>query len=153
MVDSSSIGAVSDSPSRCFCSHERAGFQTKSQENSYFFSTENDLSGHVVGFDHDAGMYAPFSDRVDPHVSQESERRPVTHCQAVSETAGSYGSCFQHGTSWPAVHDTPTVVAQDQWVLPEGKHALHDQGHAAMPTCLRHVETTLVLVSGPGARS
>ncbi|KAI2660345.1 enzymatic polyprotein [Labeo rohita] len=38
-------------------------------------------------------------------------------------------------------------------VLPEGKPALHDQGHAAMPTCLEHVEKTLVLVSGPGAGS
>ncbi|KAI2644689.1 Retrovirus-related Pol polyprotein from transposon 17.6 [Labeo rohita] len=38
-------------------------------------------------------------------------------------------------------------------VLPEGKPALHDQGHAAMPTCLGHVEKTLVLVSGPGAGS
>ncbi|KAI2659830.1 Transposon Ty3-G Gag-Pol polyprotein [Labeo rohita] len=38
-------------------------------------------------------------------------------------------------------------------VLPEGKPALHDQGHAAMPTCLGHVEETLVLVSGPGAGS
>ncbi len=51
--------------------------------------------------------------------------------------------------TWPAVHETPTVVAQDQGVFPEGKPALHDQGHAAVPTCLRHVETTLVLVSGP----
>ncbi|KAI2645059.1 Retrovirus-related Pol polyprotein from transposon 17.6 [Labeo rohita] len=38
-------------------------------------------------------------------------------------------------------------------VLPEGKPALHDQGHAAMPTCLGHVEKTLVLVSEPGAGS
>ncbi len=45
------------------------------------------------------------------------------------------------------------MVAQDQGVLPEGKPASHDQGHAALPTCLRHVETTLVLVSGPGAGS
>ncbi len=45
------------------------------------------------------------------------------------------------------------MVAQDQGVLPEGKPASHDQGHAAMPTCLRHVEETLVLVSGPGAGS
>ncbi|KAI2663885.1 Transposon Ty3-G Gag-Pol polyprotein [Labeo rohita] len=45
-----------------------------------------------------------------------------------------------------------------QWWLktrgsPEGKPASHDQGHAAMPSCLRHVEETLVLVSGPGAGS
>ncbi len=45
------------------------------------------------------------------------------------------------------------MVAQDQRVLPEGKSSLHDQGHAAMPTCLRHVEKTLVLVSGAGAGS
>ncbi len=75
------------------------------------------------------------ADLVNPHGSQESERRPVTHCQAVSETARSDGSCTQRDTYWPAVHETPTVVAQDQ-------------GHAAS---LRHVETTLVLVSWPGA--
>ncbi len=46
-----------------------------------------------------------------------------------------------------------------QWWLktkgfsPRWKSASHDKGHAAMPTCLRHVETTLVLVSGPGAGS
>ncbi len=45
------------------------------------------------------------------------------------------------------------MVAQDQGVFPEGKSALHDQGHVAMPTCLRHVKETLVLVSGPGAGS
>ncbi len=39
-------------------------------------------------------------------------------------------------------------MAQDQVFFPEGKPASHDQGHAAVPTCLRHVETTLVLVSG-----
>ncbi len=41
---------------------------------------------------------------------------------------------------WPAVYETPTVVAQYQGLLPEGKPASHDQGHAAMPTCLGHVE-------------
>ncbi len=45
------------------------------------------------------------------------------------------------------------MVAQDQGVLPEGKPASHDQGHVAMPTCLRHVEETLVLVSGTGVGS
>ncbi len=92
---------------------------------------------------------SPCSYRVDTHGSQESERRPVTHCQAVSEIAGSDGSCVQHDTFWPAVHETPTVVAQDQGVLPKGKPALHYQGHEVMPTCLKHVEETLVLVSGP----
>ncbi len=45
------------------------------------------------------------------------------------------------------------MVAQDQGVLPEGKPTSHDQGHTVMPTCLGHVEETLVLVSGPGIGS
>ncbi len=108
-----------------------------------FSNTENYLSGRGVGSNHDAGMYVPCSDRVNPHVSQESKRSPVTHCQAVSKTAGSDVSCVQRDTFWPAAHETPTLVAQDQGGLPEGKPTLHDQGHAAMPTCLRHVEETL----------
>ncbi len=115
--------------------------------------TENHLSRRGVAFDHDAGTVVSCSDRVDSHHSQESQRRPVTHGQAVSKTAGSDGSCVQHDTFWPAVHETPTVVAQVQGVLPEGKPVSHDQGHAAMPTCLGHVEETLVLVSGPGPGS
>ncbi len=137
----------------CSCSHGSVGVKTERQEECAFSITEDHLSWCGVGFDHDAGTYVPCSDRVDPHGSQESERRPVTHFQAVSEAAGSDGSCVQCDSYWPAVHETPTVVAQDQGVLPDGKPASHDQGHAAMPTCLRHVETTLVLVSGPGAGS
>ncbi len=79
-----------------------------------FSSTENHLSGCGVESNHDAVMYVPCSDRVNPHVSQESKRRPVTHCQAVSKTAGSDVSCVQRDTFWPAVHETPTVVAQDK---------------------------------------
>ncbi len=106
-----------------------------------------------MGFDHNAGTVFPCSDRVDSHHSQESQRRPVTHGQAVSKTAGSDGSCVQRDTFWPAVHETPTVVAQVQGVLLEGKPIPHDQGHATMPTCLGHVEETLGLVSGPGPGS
>ncbi len=36
----------------------------------------------------------------------------------LRKTAGSDGSCVQRDTYWPAVHATPTVVAQDQGVLP-----------------------------------
>ncbi len=46
----------------------------------------------------------------------------------LSEAAGSDGSCVQRDTYWPAVHETLTVVAQDQGVLPKGKHASHYQG-------------------------
>ncbi|KAL0149475.1 hypothetical protein M9458_055263 [Cirrhinus mrigala] len=56
---------------------------------------KNHLSRHCVGFDHDAGTFVTCSDRVNPHCSHESERRPVTHCKAVPATAGSDGSCVQ----------------------------------------------------------
>ncbi len=132
-------------------SDEIIGVKTKCQEKCAVSITEDHLSRHGMGFDHDAGTFVSSSDRIDSHYSQESQRRPVTHCQAVSKTVGSDGSCVQRDTFWPAVHETPKVVAQDQGVLPEGKPALHDQGHAAMPTFLGHVEETLVLVSGHGS--
>ncbi len=71
----------------------------------------------------------------------------------VSETAGSDGSSIQSNTFWPAAHETPTVVAQDQGVFPEEESASHDQGHAMMLSCLRHVEETLVLVTRLGVGS
>ncbi len=112
LVDSRSIRADGGSASRCrSCPHESAGVKTEYQEKCAFSGSENHSSGRGVGFDHDAGTYVTCSDRVDPHCSRESERRPVTHCQAGSETAGSDGSCVQRDTSWPAVHETPTVVA------------------------------------------
>ncbi len=45
------------------------------------------------------------------------------------------------------------MVAQYQGVFPEGKSTLHDQGHAAMLSYLRHVEETLVFVTGAGVGS
>ncbi len=41
------------------------------------------------------------------------------------------------------------MVAQDQGVFPSGEPASHDQGHAAMLTCLTHVEETLLPVTRP----
>ncbi len=115
LVYFSSIRADGSSTSRCCSrSHGSAGAKTKRQEKCAFSSSGNHLSGRGVGFDHDASTYVTCSDRVDPHCSRKSEGRPVTHCKAVSETAGSDGSCIQRDTSWPAVHETPTVVAQDQ---------------------------------------
>ncbi len=84
--------------------------------------------------------------RIESILTRRSQRRPVTHCQAVSNIAGSDGSCVQRDTFWRAVHETPTVVAQNHG-------ASRNQGHAAMPMCLGHVEETLVLVSGPGYAS
>ncbi len=71
------------------------GVETKRQEKCAFSGSEDHLFRRGVEFDHDAGTNVSCSDRVDFHVSQESERRPVTHCQAVSEIAGSDGSCVQ----------------------------------------------------------
>ncbi len=96
LVDSGSIRAGGGSTSRCCSrSHESVGVETERQEECAFSITENHLSWCGVGFDHDTGTYVPCSDQVDPLGSQESERRPVTHCQAVSETAGSDGGCVQ----------------------------------------------------------
>ncbi len=107
--------------SRCHSGpHERAGVKTERQEKCSLSSSENHLSGCGVRFAHDIS---------DPHRSREGKRRPVTHCEAVSETAGSDGSYVQCDTYWPAVHESPTLVAQDQGVLAEGKPASHDQGH------------------------
>ncbi len=130
LVDFSSFRADGGSTSRCrSCSDERVGVKTKCQEKCVFSITEDHLSRCGVGFDHDAGTFVYCSDRVDSHYSQERQRRPVTHCQAVSKIAGSDGSCVQRDTFWPAVYETPTVVAQYQGLLPEGKPASHDQGH------------------------
>ncbi|KAL0172117.1 hypothetical protein M9458_032428, partial [Cirrhinus mrigala] len=59
-----------------------------------------------VGFDHDAGTQSSLQSR-------------------ESKKAG-HSLCVQRDTFWPAVHETPTVVAQNQGVLPEGKPASHD---------------------------
>ncbi len=96
------------------------GVKTKRKEKCASSSTEDHLSGRSVGLDHDAGSSVSCSYRVDPRNSQESERRPVTHCEAVSETVGSDGSCVQRDTFWPAVHETLAVVAQDHKGFPRG---------------------------------
>ncbi|KAL0150469.1 hypothetical protein M9458_054286 [Cirrhinus mrigala] len=83
---------------------------------------KNHLSGNGVGFDHDAGIRS----------SRQSRH------------------CVQRNTFWPAVHETPAVVTQNQGVFHKGKPTSHGQGHAALPTCRRHVEKALVMVSGPG---
>ncbi|KAL0173154.1 hypothetical protein M9458_033465, partial [Cirrhinus mrigala] len=98
------------------------------------------LQRRGVGFDHDAGTSVSCSDRVDPRRSRESQRRPVTHCETVSTTAGSDGSRVQHDTFWPAVHETLTVVAQNQGVLPEGKPASQDPVNCPVGTVLEFLQ-------------
>ncbi len=150
-VDSSSIRVDDSSTLRCRSRpYDRVGVKlgTKRQEKYAFCITEDHLYGRGVGFKHDAGTAVSCSDRVDTHCSRESQRRLVTQCLAVSKIDGSDGNYVQRDTFWSAVYETLTVVAQDQGVLPEGKSALHDQGHTVILSCLRHVEKTLVLVTG-----
>ncbi|KAL0152930.1 hypothetical protein M9458_051759, partial [Cirrhinus mrigala] len=87
--------------------------------------------------------------QVDPHCSQESESRLVTHCQTVPETVGSDGSCIQCNTSWPAVHETPAVVTQNQGFFLGGNPLSMIK---VMQRCLRALNMwrALVTVSGPG---
>ncbi len=130
-------------------SYERPGIKTKRKEKCASSSTEDHLSGRGLGFDHNAGAIVSCSYRVDPHDSRESERRPVAHCEAFSKAVGSDGSCVQRDYFWPAAHETIAVVAQDHKVFPEGQPISQDQGHAAMLSCLRHVEETVVPVTRP----
>ncbi len=95
------------------------------------------------GSDHDAGTYVPCSDRVNPHVSQERKKRPVNHCQQFHKLLGLM-SAASNVIPFGLLNMRPL-----QWWLktkgfsPRGKPTSYDQGHAAMPTCLRHVEETL----------
>ncbi len=75
-----------------------------------------------MGFALNASSYDTCSNRVNPQSIREGEKRPVSHYEAVSETAGSDGSCVQWDNYLPAVHETPTVVAQDQGVLTQGRN-------------------------------
>ncbi len=119
LVNSHSIRADGGSASRCHsCPHESALVKTERKEKCAFSGLENHLSRRCVGFAHDSGSYNTCSDRVDLHHGCKGEKSQVTHCEAVWETAGSDGSCVQRDTYWPAVHQTPTVVAQDQWIFP-----------------------------------
>ncbi len=101
----------------------------------------------------DAGTPVTGTYRVNPVSCENNKARPDTYCQTVSETVRSYGSSIQCDTFWTAVHETFTVVAQNQRVFPEGQPLSHDQGHAAMLLCLGNVEETLVPVPGSSVGS
>ncbi len=149
LVDSSSVASVGSSASRCrSCPHGKIGVTAKRQEKCAFSITEDHFPGRDMGLNVDAGAPVTGTYRVHPIGCEKNKARPVTHCQTVSETVGSYGSSIQRDTCWTVAHETPPVVAQDQRVFPEGQPLSHDQGHAAMPSCLGNVEETLVPVSG-----
>ncbi len=119
----------------------------KRQEKCAFSITEDHFPGCDMGLNVDAGAPVTGTYRVHPIGCEKNKARPVTHCQTVSKSVGSYGSSIQRDTCWTVAHETPPVVAQDQRVFREGQPLSHDQGRAAMPSCLGNVEETLVPVT------
>ncbi len=116
LVDISSVRADGGSASRCRPRpYERAGVMAERQEKCAFSTTENHLSGRDVGFDNDACTVVSCSYRSDSHSCKGSERRPVTHCQTVSETVGSDGSTVHRDIFWPAVQHIHQVL--NRWCL------------------------------------
>ncbi len=151
---SSSVASVGSTASRCRAGpHERVGVTAKRQKECAFSTTEDHLPWRGMGLHIDAGTPVTGMYRVHPVSCGKNKARPVTHCQTASETVRSYGSSIQRDIFWTAVHETSTVVTQDQRVFPEGQPLSHDQGHAAMISRLGNVEETLVPVPGSHAGS
>ncbi len=144
LADLSPVRTDGGSALRCHpCPYERAGVKAQCQEECGFSSTEDYLSWHGVGFDDNAGTSVSCSYWFDSCSREQCQARPVTHCEAVSGTVVSCGSSIRRDTFWPAVHEIPAVVAQDQGVFPEGQPISLGQGHVVMPTCLSHEERSL----------
>ncbi len=125
---------------------KKLGLRLNAKEKCAFSITEDHFPRRDMGLNVDAGAPVTGTYRVHPIGCEKNKARPVTHCQTVSETVRSYGSSIQRDTCWTVAHEIPPVVAQDQRVFPEGQPLSHDQGHAAMPSCLGNVEETLVPV-------
>ncbi|KAL0151772.1 hypothetical protein M9458_052923 [Cirrhinus mrigala] len=141
LADSRPVTERGGQASRCRPHSLRtAGVKTQCQEKRAFSGSENHLSGHSLGFGHDAGTIVFRSSRYDSHSSQKSARGPVTDSHIFSRTVGSNGSSFQRDSSGLAVHETPAVVAQKQKVFPEGKSFSYDQGLPMMCASLGYVE-------------
>ncbi len=98
------------------------GVKTKRQERCAFSITEDHLSRRGLGFDHD-GMRHDCLLLVSSRSSRQSRgwKKASNSMPSSFRTAGSDGGCVQRGYFCPAVHETPTVVAQDQGVFLEGK--------------------------------
>ncbi len=125
------------------------GLRTKRKKSVLSPLQRTTYLGGSVGFDHDAGTFVPCSDRVDPRGSQESERRPVTHCQAVSEAAGLMAAASN------VMPIGLLYMRPLQWWLktkgfsPRGNPLRMIKVTLPLPTCLRHVETPWFLSQGP----
>ncbi len=85
--------------------HLELGVETQHEKKCVVARPENHIPGGGVGLKNDAGTI------VFP--------RPRYHCKAVPNTAGAHGSCVQRNNFWPSVHESPTVVVENQGVFLE----------------------------------
>jgi len=111
-----------------------------------------------VGFSQDAGTVVLVLTVVlyscTHHLDQsyESQARSGHHCQTLPKGSGPYGSGVRRDPFWPAVHEGPAVVAQDQRVFQEEQPLSHDQSNVHMPLFFGNVEETRVPVTRPCVR-
>ncbi len=90
-----------------------------------------------MGFNHDAGTYVHCSDRVDLTVVKRVREGQSLTVKQFQRLLGLIAAASKviYIYIWPAVHETHTVVAQEQGVLLEGKPTPHTrlQGDAYVP--------------------
>jgi len=81
-------------------------------------TAENYFPGGSLGLSYDAGTVVSCSYKYHLDHSNKFQAGPNHHCQTLSESAGSPGSSVH--SFWPTTHESLTVVAQNQGVLPRG---------------------------------
>ncbi len=150
LVDSNSIRADDSSASRCRSrSHERVGVKTKRKEKCASPVQRTTYPGMVWD---STTMQARLSlARIESILTavkrvREGQSLTVKQFQKLLGLMAAASNVIPFGLLYMRPF---AVVAQDQRVFPEGQPVSHDQGHAAMLTCLRHVEETVVPVTRP----
>ncbi len=125
LVDSSSVASVGSAAARCCAGpHERVGVTAKCQEKCAFSTTEDHLPWWY-GTQRDAG--APVTGTYRSILSAVKRIR-LGQSLTVKQFQRLLGlmAAASNDTFWTAVHETSTVVAQDQRVFPEGQPISHD---------------------------
>ncbi len=113
------VSGDGSSASRCRpWPHSELGVETQHEKERVVARPENHVPGGGMGLDNDAGTIVSRSYRVHPGEGFQDKARPRYHCKAVPKTAGAHGSCVQCNTFWPSVHETPTVVVENQGGFP-----------------------------------
>ncbi len=154
LVDTSSIGAVGGSASRCRSRpYERIGVKTKWQEKCVSPTLRITYLGIVWDSTTMQALLSPGQiESILTAVKRVREGQSLTVKQfqkllrlmAAASNVIPFGLLYMRPLQW---------WLKTKGFSPKGKSTSHDQGHVAMLMYLRHVEETLVLVSGPGAGS